>query len=559
MSESIFTKAKSFPWKKTIKRLLFETPVEVMIGVLLVGAIAGPLLYRNRAARAGEIPTAFSEIEHTTKDFARQGKAVPPNTKYYSYANDIPAKVFESNNIALAVGESHFVFAKELQTRVNANYQRHPLLSTYAEEMPQVATDALKSMHKLVGAANELPAINAAFEKSWTESHVDHTKTKRWTTRECNSEGKNCRTVSHSKQVYDYTIHTYTFHPDQARRAAQLLNDFIGRNPDLTVEERLYLTRETHAENEEAIAKSMKRELEGKTPTAEEYLKLANTWAQGSNFVKYQPGITANYGELRGLSSAWNAALNTAQNVRKRTNSHFDSGPREYQVAESARKHGQSIVEASHQIVDGIRFTGTAATDLNNKIKEYVGVVLDQKPGDPDKLRSEVMQLARDIYQKNYENGFDVQPFKWLEVILLTMLCMAGGGAAGFGVDRLLHARRREWYENDNDAGDNSFGRRPRDLDAEFNRRTEASWPKQPERQEPPVQQEEPKLPPAPEKAPGWNWTPKPPAGVEVSPPLPEPKKPAAEANTSNDNAEGVQDDPARREKWIKKYKDISP
>lgn len=566
MSESIFSKAKNYPWKKRIKRLLFETPIEVFIGVLLVGAISGPLIYRNRAARAGEIPVAFSEIEQTTKDFARQGKPVPPNTKAYSYANDIPAKVFESSNIAFALGNSHPVFAHELQTRIDANLKIHPLLSTYAEEMPQVTADALQSMRKLVGAANELPAITQAFNAAWSENHHDVTHVRHWTTRECDSKGKNCHSVSHSQTVYDYTIHTYSFHAQAAQRAAQLLNDFISRNPDLTVEERLYLARETHAENEEAIAKSMKRQLEGKTPTADQYLKLANTYAQGSNFVKYQPGIASDYGTMKGLSPAWNAALGTAHNEQYRTYSHSDSGPREYQIAESAQNHGQSIVQSSHHILDGIQFAGTASVELNNKIKDYVGVVLDHKPGDPDKLRSEIMTLARGIYDKNFENGFDVHPFKWLDVILLTMLCMAGGGAAGFGVDRLLNSRRREWYDNANDEGEDTYRRRDRDLDNEFNRRTEPSWPSPTRQQVPPVQQTEPELPAQTpgKEAPGWNWTPKPPAGVEVSPPLPEPKKPAVEtaaetAATSNDNADGVQDDPSKRDKWVKKYKDISP
>jgi hypothetical protein len=556
MSESIFTKAKNFPWKKAIKRLLFETPVEVMIGVLIAGIIAGPLIYRNRAARSGEIPTAFSEIEQTTKDFAKQGKPVPPNTKYYSYANDIPAKVFESSNIAFHLGDSHKVFASELQTRVNANYQKHPLLSTYAEEMPQVASDALKSMHKLVDAANQLPAIRQAFEDAWGEDHDHHYKTKRWTTRECNSEGKNCRTVNHSKRVHDYTIHTYTFHPEAAQRAARLLNDFVARNPDLTVEEKFYLARETHAENEEAIAKSMKRQLDGKTPTSEEFTKLANTWASGSNLAKYQPGIETSYTELRGILSRWNKALPGAKNVRTRSSSMTDSGPYEYRLAESAKDYGASVESSSHHVIDGIRFTQTQATVLNAQIKEYVGVVLEGKPGDADQLRANLMKTARQIYWQNYENGFDVQPFKWLEVILLTMLCMAAGGAAGFGVDRLLNARRREWYDNDDSEDDT---RRHRDVDADFNRRSEMPWTRQPEPQSPPVKTEPEPLP-APEKASGWNWTPKPPAGVDVSPPLPESgKTPGETQGAGNDNAEGVKDDPAKREKWIKKYKDISP
>ena len=69
MSYTFFEKLKYYPWGKKAKQLLFETPIEIMIGVLLVGSITGGLTYRNRAARAGEIPLAFSEIEQTTKEF----------------------------------------------------------------------------------------------------------------------------------------------------------------------------------------------------------------------------------------------------------------------------------------------------------------------------------------------------------------------------------------------------------------------------------------------------------------------------------------------------------
>ena len=52
------------------------------------------------------------------------------------------------------------------------------------------------------------------------------------------------------------------------------------------------------------------------------------------------------------------------------------------------------------------------------------------------------------MYDKNYENGFDVHTFKWLNVILITMLGMAAGGALGVGADKLLHRKRREWFED---------------------------------------------------------------------------------------------------------------
>ena len=69
-------------------------------------------------------------------------------------------------------------------------------------------------------------------------------------------------------------------------------------------------------------------------------------------------------------------------------------------------------------------------------------MTLDKKSGDADKLREQVMDLSRDIYRKNFENGLDVQPFKWGEVVLLTILGMFAGGLAGFGVDRYLDMRK---------------------------------------------------------------------------------------------------------------------
>ena len=551
------TKLKEYPWRKNIKRLLFETPVEIMIGVVLVGAITGTLGYRNRAARAGEIPIAFSEVEQITKDFNKAGKAVPPLTKFYAVNNDVPMKVFESNNIALAVGKSHLIFATELRTRVDANFKTHPLISTYAEEMPQDAQAALGSLDKLATAAKGLPSIDAAFSKVWGESHYDVTHTRHWTTRDCDSNGKNCHTTSHSETVYDYTIHTYTYHADAGRRAAQLLDAFIAGNPDLTINERLYLANETHAENQQAIKTSMKRALEGKTPTDEQYLKYANTWASGSNFVKYSPGIANTYGALRSVAADWDKALGTAQNHRYITYSHFDSGPREYQIAEAEQSKGNAIVNDSREILNGIGFSERAVTQLDGMIKEYVGVVLDHKPGDPDRLRSDIMQTARDIYQKNYENGFDVQPFKWLDVVLFTLLGMAIGGAAGFGVDRFLDSKKEDWYDHD---GENDNRRDP---DEEFNRprrRTIPEWQPAPEARTEP---QEPAAPPDLKDLPPPSWTPKPPKGVEVSAPLPprepkpEPQVQASESSPANDT--GPRDDKPRDAKWVKKYKDLQP
>ncbi len=545
-------KIKTYPWRHNIKKLLFETPAEILIGVALLGTVFGIAGYRNRAARAGEIPIAFSEVEQITKDFNSQSKPVPPLTKFYAVNNDVAMKVFESNNIALAMGKTNLLFATELRTRIDAAFKVHPLISTYAQEMPDDAQQAMNSLNKLTIAANELPGIDAAFNKVWTEHHHDVTHIRHWTSRSCDSKGKNCHTVDHYTTVYDYTIHTYNYHPDAARRAAALLDDFVARNPDLTIGEKLCITHETHADNEEAIAKSMKRELKGKTPTADQYLSYTNTWARGSNFAKYAPGAAANYAALKSIAADWNNAMHTAHSEQYRTFSHSDSGPREYQVSDAEQSRGQGIVDASHHVVDGIRFSAGAVPALDAKIRQYVGVVLEHQPGDADQLRSDIMKMSREIYQKNYENGFDVQPFKWLDVILITMLGMAIGGGIGFGVDRFLDSRKEEWYEHDGENEPQSRRNRPG-----------ADWIPAPERIPEPQPAEEPAIPPDLRETglPRPSWTPAPPKGVEVSPPLPDRPKPAAETSPPavTDDAPQMPDPGAQRDKWVKKYKDLTP
>lgn len=439
--------------KRKIKKFFFETPAEILMGVAILGSIFGGLSYRHNAAKAGEIPLAFSEIEQITEEARAKDMEVPPLTRFYAGNNDVAMKVFESNNIALKTGKSHEIFAHELQTRVDASLKKHKLISEYAAEMPADARAALQSVDKLSQAARELPAVQDAFNKAWTADHNDVYHTEFYTTTSCDSNNK-CTTTTHTRQVYDYTWHTFTYNAKYGEQASRLLNEYLARHPDMKLEEVLKLARSTHAENETAMRESMKRQLDGRTPTQDEYLKFANTWAQGSNYLKYKGKAETTHDILESLSPQWNAHKNTSKSTRYRTYSHWDSGPKEYQTAEQTATRIKELREAAHGVIDGMHFSGQKVPELNTMIKEYVDVVLHAKHGNPDKLRSDIMKTARSIYDQNYENGFDVHPFKWLDVILLTVLGMAIGGGIGYGTDRLLDGKKREWYY-DTEAADN--------------------------------------------------------------------------------------------------------
>ena len=423
------------------KKILYETPVEILIGVVLLGAVFGTARYEVERSKEGNIPLAFSEIERTTAEFSAKGLSVPALTLQYSLTSDAAMKVFESNNLALAKDRTNETFARELETRIDPALKQHMLISEIAAEMPKDTRAALASVQKLTDATGELPAVANAFAASWDESHVDTYHTHFYTTTSCDSKN-NCTTTLHSEQVYDYTTHTYSYNPDQGEAAYRLLGNFLQRFPDLNVQERLHLASGTGAENENAIKSSMKDRFKDKVMTAAEAVGLANTWATGSNFTKYTPTIRSSENQMINLLPAWGQAKGTAQSTSYRTYSHSDSGPREYQIAEEARDNATTANNSAVKIIDGISYAGSAVPSLSRQIRTYVDVSLHGKPGDANKLRGQLMDSARDLYNKNFENGFDVNPFKWLMIVAYTALGMALGGGLGAGANWLLDKQK---------------------------------------------------------------------------------------------------------------------
>jgi hypothetical protein len=132
----------------------------------------------------------------------------------------------------------------------------------------------------------------------------------------------------------------------------------------------------------------------------------------------------------------------TASSTSYRTYSRSDSGPAEFQVAERALDHANRTYAAATGITGGIRFTSQNVPRLEYTIRAYVDVALGRKAGDADQLRKDVMSQSREIYRRNFSKGFDVQPFKWGEIVLFTFLGLLGGGALGFGADAAFNTKR---------------------------------------------------------------------------------------------------------------------
>lgn len=431
------------------KTLLVETPAEIYIGIAAGAFLGSVWSYANEADKRGQISLGFSEISQSVLYVEKVGgKKIEPLTRYYASLNDVAMQVFEANNLSYTMwGGGTEKFAYELEKKVEVTFRIHTLISDYAKVLPTYAADAQRSLAPLAAVDRDIRPVIQALDKAWDEDHDDVYRTEFYTTTSCDKDG--CTTQTHSRQVYDYTIHTYTYDAAQGRLAARLLSDFAAKYPHIGIDEKLLMTWQTNAENEWAMRQSRKRELGYKNPTQDQYIEWANKWATGSNYNVHAPKAYAAHGKLMPMAPAWQAQSRTAQSDRYRTGFRSDSGPAEFQTAEAALDYAVQVSRNISTITGGVQHAHQAVPALEKKIWQFVNATLHGGEGNPNALRKDVMHMAREIYKKNYSEGFDTHPAKWGMVVLWGVLGALAGGGIGFGADRLIDrsamARRKRY------------------------------------------------------------------------------------------------------------------
>ena len=411
-------------------------------GRMIAGAILGALLaagisYRHENSKAGQIPLAFSEIGQMRLYVEKiGGKQIPPLTKYYASLNDSVMQVFEANNIAINTwGRDEQNFAYELEKKIEPTFRIHTQLREYAAQMPELAKNARTVLAKLAEVNQDLPPIISAMQKAWHDYHNDVYRTETETRTVCDAGGKNCRTETTTRQVYDHTDHSYVYNAKAAQEAATLLRAFVAKYPDIKVGEELLKVFETNAENEWAIRESRKHLGGYKAPTQEEYLALTNTWATGSNYAVLTPKVYAANDALKTDSPAYDAALKTSRSHYYSTYSSSDSGPREFQLAEGVRQRVEGMNDNLNRLLGGIDFAAERLPALHGKIVKFINMKLHGEKGSTWGLRREILTEAREIYKRNFAGGFDTAPSKWGMVFVWLMLGGLAGAGTGFGVD----------------------------------------------------------------------------------------------------------------------------
>ena len=429
---------------------LYNSLKELVKNTIVTGALVGTLIggfgsYKHESNREGHIPVGFSEIREIEKNASRDGLELGPGTQFYSKTNDIVMKIFESSNIAhkrTSIGSYIDSFGTELDMRMDGSFKQfHYEIPDLLRDLPGYAQELLDEMQPFVQVMNRLNPVNSSFSKSWDDSHIDTTHTETYTY-SC-GDSKNPQTCTGYREVYDYTTHTYDYDKSEGDKASSLLDRLVSDYDKLEFNERFRVSDVTHTENEDAMERSRS---DTERLGSEEQLKIANTWYTGCTLRSNMPHIVGLWDSMHSDNSKWKSAKESAQDEEYITYSHDDSGPAEFQVAETTLEHGTDLNSRIYEIVKGIEYVQRTAPHLDRLIREFVAVNKNFKDGDSDKLAEEIMDTAKSMYSMNFKNGFDVQGFRGYMPFLFGILGGVSGAGINIGINALMQRRRNRKY-----------------------------------------------------------------------------------------------------------------
>jgi len=422
--------------KKIYENLLISfdrSKTEIIVLGVLGTMIGGALSYHNEWARERQIPLAFSERTQIIRNLEADGKQISIDNDYLTSVNDLIMKIFEASNISYDrafLGDNTRTFAQELEYKIDSTFSHHT--NSLQDFLDDTTIRALAVKRELMRydqlAGDSQPMINL-FERSWDDTHTNVYHT------ECTTDSKG-NTECH--QEYHHTIHDYDYHKKYGEQASSSIDGLVEEYSDFKLVETPQLPRLTGAENEAAIEVSRQDKGEHKAYSNGELLGFAQIWYHGSTLVNNKKSIHRLLSQLGSDADNWRSAKKTAKSDRYPTYSRSDSGPKEFQVVEKTIDHGRSMVSYIDEMVDSVNYTVNNIDALNRKIHDYISTVLDnEKRGDAKDLKSDIMSMAKELYSKNFNNGFDVQGFRWSMVGMMSLLGTAIGAGLGFGLDYL--------------------------------------------------------------------------------------------------------------------------
>ncbi|MDR2540768.1 MAG: hypothetical protein LBD11_03090 [Candidatus Peribacteria bacterium] len=190
---------------------------------------------------------------------------------------------------------------------------------------------------------------------------------------------------------------------------------------------------QTNADGEYAAEKSRNMKASERLD-AQALLSIANTRYTGSTIMNATNHVKSQYPKLHTSSEQWNIAKKTAKSTHYKTYSHYDSGPKEFQVAETTYELGKDIEKSINEMLNAIQLTQDKVPLLNQKIQEFINkgyVHHATSEKEAKALGKEILSITKEIYKANFKQGVNVERFRWGMIFLFALI--GGIIGAGFG------------------------------------------------------------------------------------------------------------------------------
>ncbi|MDR0860939.1 MAG: hypothetical protein LBO09_08475 [Candidatus Peribacteria bacterium] len=175
-------------------------------------------------------------------------------------------------------------------------------------------------------------------------------------------------------------------------------------------------------------------------------LEIANTRYTGSTIRNVTNHVQSQYPKLHTSSDQWKVAKNTAKSARYKTRSHFDSGPKEFQIAETTYTLGRDVEKSINEMLNAIQLTQDKVPLLNKKIQEFINkgyVHHATSEKEAKALGKEILSITKEMYKANFKQGVNVERFRWGMIFLFALIGGIIGAGFGFGIDYLGEKHNR--------------------------------------------------------------------------------------------------------------------
>ncbi len=413
-----------------------------LAGLTIASSVfAGTLSYNHEIERTKKIPLGFSEKTQIEMQAESQGKEVDSATRYLTSLNDSCMKIFEAWNDSWInrlgfEGNPYEVFAANLEYKFGSE-DHHYMLVALLENLPIEIEKVAEELDGFAKIRQPLSITSSYFKNSWNDNHNDIYHTEVYFNEETYTDLEgNLKTehVMKTREVYDYTIHTYNYNPSEGEKAEISLEKLISENPNLAVNFEFQTAFKTNLEGKRAALESRVKNPEKEDFLDSEYLLIANRWKLGSVLFNNRTSLTHPFETLKVDLVDWKTSRQTARSQEYRTYSSSDAGPKEFRDTEKALQDCSKLSNSLDEIFNSLSYAEVNIPKIQDRIMELIKM---KNKGDKKELETFSNKLIDEtikLYQSNFNNGFDVDRFRTGMILLWTFSGLTFGLGASSGI-----------------------------------------------------------------------------------------------------------------------------